>query len=863
MSAIALLPLGAAASASSTTAKPVVYVSDAAGARDLVTIGANGTGTTNLGESPFNVSLSSDGNLIVFDDGTGVRSISSSGPANSSSFLCTGTDPAISPDGTEVTFVLADRIQVGPLSSCSTPTALVPGSTATEKNPAWAPDGSAVVFVSGGDLATAEAGGATHKLMTTNPAESDPAWSPDGSKIAYISDTGADAELFVVDAKGSNPPTRLTSNGVTESSPSWAPGGDEIIYEVGGTLRTISPAGSSLRVLDGATTASRPDWGLAVANVVPPTITPASALKEGAELTAGAQPGDGTPGWTSISGITSWAYQWQRCGSDGAACIDISGATSGTYALTFTDVGSKIRVVVTASTPDGSAPGTSAMTSVVAPAAPNNTAPPTIAGTPIVAGTLTAANGTWTGSNLVFAYQWERCPAGGSCGPISGATANVYVASQDDVGSTLRVKVTATNSVSSAEKTSEVTAAVASRVPASTSPPVISETVSAFDNTISYAVSQGIWTGAATLTFRYQWRRCNATTTTTCADISGATTTSYTPVSADIGSRFRVVVTVTNSFGTATATSEPSSVVAGLSPANSFPPSISGDAETGAILTSFNGTWTGSAPITYTYEWRRCNSAGTSCTVIPGATSQSYIVQAADAGSRIVLAVTAKNVAGTATAVSPPTAVITASTTTPNPPPDTSTRPNNTQAPSFKGVLALGQKLQAANGTWSGTTPMTFSYQWQRCSATGTSCAPIALATNAVYRLAAADVGKRIRLAVTASNVAGNTQEFSLISRIVAKKAPAVKPAAGRKINGTPRVDNLKGGPGNDTIRAGAGNDRINPGAGRDTVFGGAGNDTIQAVDKTRDVIDCGAGRDTVVADKIDVLKGCESIKRR
>jgi Ca2+-binding RTX toxin-like protein len=124
-------------------------------------------------------------------------------------------------------------------------------------------------------------------------------------------------------------------------------------------------------------------------------------------------------------------------------------------------------------------------------------------------------------------------------------------------------------------------------------------------------------------------------------------------------------------------------------------------------------------------------------------------------------------------------------------------------------------------------------------------------------------VGKRIRLSITASNVAGSTQEFSLTSRVVAKKAPTSKPAAGRKINGTAKADNLKGTAGADTIRAGAGNDRVNPGKGRDTVFGGAGNDNIQAVDKTRDVIDCGTGRDTVVADKVDVLKGCESVKRR
>jgi len=861
--AFALIPFGSA-SASSTTAKRIAYVSGG----DLWTIGANGTGTTNLGENPANVSFSSDGQLIVFDDGVDVRSIPASGGA--STVRCAGaTDPAISPDGTKVAYVSGGAVKIGSLTACVPATDT---SFGTGTSPAWAPDGTEIVFVdSDNDIAVAPAsGGAAQKLGSTGSVDSEPAWSPDGSKIAFISGTGIAAELFVMNADGSGR-VPLTSNAVTEASPSWAPGGDEIVYAVGGSLNAITATGSSTRPLADASGASKPDWGLAVANTVPPTITP----EAGGAYAEGTQLSSSTGSWISISGITSTSYQWQRCGSAGTGCTDIAGETGGTYTLTSGDVGSRVRVRVTAATPDGSAPGVSSSTPVITAAPPKNVTPPTISGTPVVAATLTASTGTWSGSNPVFTYQWQKCDAAGnSCVDISGATANVYVPSQGDVGSTIRVVVTGTNSLGSASKTSEATATVASRVPANTVPPTISETVSAFDNTISYTASTGTWTGAATITFRYQWRRCNATNTTTCADIAGAVTSSYTPVTADIGSRLRVAVTATNSFGTATAVSEPSNVLVGTAPANSFPPSISGDAETGSVLTSSNGTWTGSLPITYTYEWRRCNSAGASCSPIPGATSQSYIVQSADAGARIVLAVTAKNSAGTATAVSPPTLVVTVSTT----PPTTSVRPNATEAPSFTGVLALGRTLTAGNGRWSGTTPMTFSYQWQRCPATGTACTAISLATRSTYMLVAADVGKRIRLAVTAANAAGATQATSSISKVVAGKSKSSP--SGRRINGTARSDKLTGGPGPDTIRGGAGNDRIAglagndtlyggsgndqiaPGAGRDKVFGGAGNDTILAADKTRDVIDCGAGSDTVVADKLDVVRGCERIKR-
>jgi Ca2+-binding RTX toxin-like protein len=45
-------------------------------------------------------------------------------------------------------------------------------------------------------------------------------------------------------------------------------------------------------------------------------------------------------------------------------------------------------------------------------------------------------------------------------------------------------------------------------------------------------------------------------------------------------------------------------------------------------------------------------------------------------------------------------------------------------------------------------------------------------------------------------------------------------------------------------------------------MYGGAGNDTIQAKDGERDTIDCGSGRDTVVVDAVDVVKGCEKVRR-
>jgi hypothetical protein len=59
---------------------------------------------------------------------------------------------------------------------------------------------------------------------------------------------------------------------------------------------------------------------------------------------------------------------------------------------------------------------------------------------------LTVSNGTWTGGVTSYTYQWQRCDENGNaCIAISGATSKSYGVRNDDVGSTLRVEVTAHN----------------------------------------------------------------------------------------------------------------------------------------------------------------------------------------------------------------------------------------------------------------------------------------------------------------------------------------------------------------------------------------------------------------------------------
>ena len=95
------------------------------------------------------------------------------------------------------------------------------------------------------------------------------------------------------------------------------------------------------------------------------------------------------------------------------------------------------------------------------PSPPANQSPPTISGTAQVGQTLSASTGTWSGSPTSFAYQWRRCDSGGTgCADLPGAGASTYVPVGGDVGSTLRVRVTATNDAGSSSAESAPSAVV-------------------------------------------------------------------------------------------------------------------------------------------------------------------------------------------------------------------------------------------------------------------------------------------------------------------------------------------------------------------------------------------------------------------
>ncbi len=181
-------------------------------------------------------------------------------------------------------------------------------------------------------------------------------------------------------------------------------------------------------------------------------------------------------------------------------------------------------------------------------------------------------------------------------------------------------------------------------------------------------------------------------------------------------------------------------------PANVTLPTVAGTPQAGQTVTAGQGTWTGTQPIAYTYQWQRCDGAGATCGAITGATTASYAVTAGDVGATLRVAVTATNSVGPTTATSNATAVVQGA----------SSAPVNTVPPTITGTPQVGQVLTAGPGDWNGTQPLAFAYAWQRCDSGGAICSPISGATTASYTLVAADLGKTMRVVVTATNGAGS-----------------------------------------------------------------------------------------------------------
>lgn len=369
---------------------------------------------------------------------------------------------------------------------------------------------------------------------------------------------------------------------------------------------------------------------------------------------------------------------------------------------------------------------------------------PTIAGIAKVGQTITSDPGVWGPAPVTLTYQWLRNNV-----EIVGATSANYTLVAADVGATVAVRVTGTETGYNPSWVTSGASATVAPGDLTTAVPTITGTVKVGS---MLTADPGAW-GPGTVGFAYQWLR-NGTA------IGGATSATYTPVGADAGTTLSVTVTGTElGYTSATTTSAPTVAVAPgdlVAPV----PTIAGTMKVGESLTVVPGTW-GPVGTALAYQWLRNG------TPIAGATSAGYTLTPTDSATTITVAVTGTQLGYTpTTTVSLPTGTVALGT------PIVGT-------PTISGTAKAGLRLTAVPGTW-GPGVVTLSYQWLR------NGVPIARAINSSYTLVGADVGTVISVSIT-----GNQAGYTTGTAISAGTPPVASGTLVTRmpvISGTPKV---------------------------------------------------------------------------
>lgn len=317
-----------------------------------------------------------------------------------------------------------------------------------------------------------------------------------------------------------------------------------------------------------------------------------------------------------------------------------------------------------------------------------------------------------------------------------------------------------------------VVPASAATGPSATAPPTVFGTLQQGKKLTALT---GTWVGSGTITYAFQWYRCDAKAAH-CSSIHGSTKSTYTEVAKDVGHSLGLTVRAADSTGAAAAYAGVTGLVSASSStlAATAQPALVGNPVVGTALAVQNAVWS-AKPATTTYTWLRCNPNGRLCAPIAGQTADSYTLTANDTGHTIVATATATAGVASATALTVRSALV---RTTPG--------PILSAAPAVGGTLQQGKQLTATPGTWTSGGSLGYAYQWYRCDPNGAHCSSIHGATRATYTQVAKDVGQTIGLTIRATDASGTSPAYASLAGLVAPAAATLLAAAQPTIAGTP-----------------------------------------------------------------------------
>lgn len=507
-------------------------------------------------------------------------------------------------------------------------------------------------------------------------------------------------------------------------------------------------------------------WAAAGAALGAPTNTSPPQISGQARI--GETLSASTGGW-SASGQIDYAYQWEYLsgaepcepGEDGCEgeiryiWSPVDDADQPSLVVPADLIMVQVRVVVTAEADGEQAVAASAPAGPVLGAAAANITPPSLNGLAQQGEVLEASPGLWEGADLQFGYSWERSNADDTDWlPILDAFGDQYAVRSEDAGRRIRVRVLATNDGGTVSALSAPTDVVPAGAPVNTSAPAFSAPPTSLHPA---QVSPGGWSGTAPISFDYRWQRDQpAGSGDGWEDVSVEAV--YTPSAAEVGHRLRLIVTATNAAGAASASSSASEPVSDGPPANLEPPEISGGLADGQLLSAAAGTWLGASGFSYRWQRDQPVGSGSGWQSIAGADQPQYRLGVDDVDHQLRVLVRAWNGAGETEVASE--AVLAAPAPV-----------NLEQAPTI-GTPVCGEPIVASPGTWSGSAPIAYSYQWQ--SDQGGAWSDIAGADQASFTPDEALIGARLRVIVTAANAAGSASHISEASAAVTPAPPSI-----------------------------------------------------------------------------------------